>query len=507
MSQDVMGLLGQEDDDAAPARFGQQERRGHLLGLTTAQVVILSVTAAIDVAALLIFQLWAWPIWLISVAVIAFTVWRVRGEPVVSLLATQSRFARRGVSGQTRYRRDVWEPRWDENAMPLPDAPTRSVRSLGSLRFPGALGDCQLYDIDGAGGFIHDRRARRASITLAVLSNAWQLQDSGAQAAAVGGFMGWLNGLEQSAGIAGAVIRVRADRSSSTELADYFSEHGDPAVSRELRREYAQLIQEGAGRAFAFSSSVSITFDLVALEREIHDAGGGIPGLAHVLEQRVGSLAEGMESMRVRVEAWLSGDELEAMCTTSWDPTAAARRRADGNDTLLRAPVMGIEERWTSIRSDESVHRVMWVSEWPRQRAIAGFLEPLLMSGTSSRTVVIELIPHRSDKALKAASKALTDMELTADTKARLGYRVTRKDERAAADVAARERDLVNGHSELAFRGFLVVSAESDDALSRGARDVETAAHRAKVVVQTMHGQQAAAFVRAVLPAPIREDD
>ena len=171
------------------------------------------------------------------------------------------------------------------------------------------------------------------------------------------------------------------------------------------------------------------------------------------------------------------------------------------------APIMGIEEGWSWIRADESVHRVFWVAEWPRKKARTGFLEPLLMPGSSSRSVVLQVIPRSTHQAMKEAGKTLTDMELAAEMRVKMGMRVSRKQRREHEDVEWREKDLVEGHAQASFRGFLVASAGSMDDLSRGTSDIETASHRAGIVIQTMHAQQAAAFVRTMLPIPMVEGE
>lgn len=494
-----------EDEIEAPVRFGQQERRGDFFGLTGAQVWVLGVVAVVCMISLFVLQLWSWPVWLLGVLVAVVTVWRFRGEPVVSMVATQASYVRRRMSGQHTFARDVWEPGWESSTITAGQDGVRQVTARATLKMPGALGDVQTFDIDHAGGFVLDRRAKRVALTLAVQSRAWQLRDPDAQLAAGDGFMAWLNGLEHNTGLVGAVVRVRADRSSSTELSDYVDQHGATNASAALQREYALLIEEGAGRAFAFSATITITFDLEKLTRPIKDAGGGLPGIGHVLDQFVTTATDSATAMGVRVEAWLTGAELGRSVTTAWDPIASARRRAEGLDTLDSAPVMGIEEGWSWIRADESVHRVFWVAEWPRQKAKIGFLEPLLMSGSSSRTVVLEIVPRPTHQALKEAGKALTDMELASDLRTKMGMRVSRKQQREHQDVEWREKDLVDGHAQASFRGFLVASAESMDDLSRGASDIEAAGHRARIVVQTMHAQQAAAFVRTMLPVPMGE--
>lgn len=487
--------------EKAPLRFAQRNRHGKIFGLTGPQAAVILGAVIVCVAAITVLQGASWPFVVAAgVAVVIATI-RINGEPLLTTMLMRSRYVLRAATGQNEYVRDVTETATG----PLQqDALVPGVRNVIRHKYrplPGELGDVELCTVEGAGGFAYDRRNKKAAVTLGLRSRAWELSDTDAQQAAINGFATWLSSLEYEGGLETAVLRVRADRSASTELADYLDEHGADDVSEALDREYSILIREGSGRAFEFSSTVTLTFDVDKMSREISEAGGGLPGLGHVLDSRVASLQDGMEHAKVLVESWLTGDELNRMVAEGWDPIAAARRRAEG--IALAPPVMSIRERSRYVRSNESWHTVTWVSEWPRSRAAAGFMLPLLMRGTSSRTVVLEVAPVQTAAALREVSRQLNDMDTASTLRQKLGFRHSRVDDRGMSDVEYREMDLVEGYGAIDFRGFVVSSAASEDELKVARNDIEQAAHRAMLNVAPMFGQQAAAFVTSVLPVPV----
>jgi hypothetical protein len=88
----------------------------------------------------------------------------------------------------------------------------------------------------------------------------------------------------------------------------------------------------------------------------------------------------------------------------------------------------------------------------------------------------------------------------------KLQSRVTLQHIREAEALEVREGDLVDGFGDVQFRGFVTVSAESKDALAKARSEIEQASHTARVSLASLSGQQAAAFVTAVLPVPVEGD-
>jgi hypothetical protein len=256
-----------------------------------------------------------------------------------------------------------------------------------------------------------------------------------------------------------------------------------------------------------FSNLVTLTFSTTKLNAAIRDAGKGMIGLAAVLKERVASMESAMEHARVSLTGWLDAAELDEVFAAASDPVSASKRReasSTGRHTDVGAPpIMGIDEGWDRLRIDASWHQTFWVAEWPRTDVRTGFLEPLLYAGDATRVITLQVRPIAIHKALAEVNRAQTDMETAETIRLKLHSRVTLTQLREAEDLAVRENDLVDGFGDIQFRGFVTISAESTDALARAKAEIDQASHPARLVLASMSGQQAAAFVTSALPVPI----
>ncbi|QIZ97786.1 SCO6880 family protein [Leifsonia sp. PS1209] len=497
------------DEGAPRVRFAARERRGIFLGLTFLQLVVVGGAIAILLATLFINANAIWVMLPIVALIAFFALATYRREPVLIIAAQAARYAYRSIAGQTVFRRDVWL-RVTMASLKVGHAQIEAVTPTVTSKFllPGALGDVQVVQIPGAGAFIYNARGRLASVTVRVGSRAWALRDKGTQEAAYDGFVEWLSSLESLPGVRETAIRIRVDRASSNELRDYLlareSEHA-PQVSPELRQQYWDLTQTASKRSMGFTNFVTLTFDTGILNAAIRDAGKGLTGLAAVLKERVAGIEASMEHARLTPAGWLTSDDLDELLALSADPVSAATRREQGAATEAHPapPVMGIDEGWDTMRVDQSWHQTFWVAEWPRTDVRTGFLEPLLYAGDATRVITLQVRPVATHKALAQLNRAQSDMETSATIRMKLSSRIPLTHLREEEDLAVREHDLVDGFGDVQYRGFVTVSAESKDALSKARTDIEQASHPARLVLASMSGQQAAGFVTGALPVPL----
>ncbi|MGN7799707.1 SCO6880 family protein [Leifsonia sp. 22587] len=496
------------DEGAPRVRFAARERRGIFLGLTFLQLVVIGAAVAILLATLFINPNAFWVMLPLVALVVFFALASYRREPVLVIAAQAARYAYRSLTGQTAFRRDVWL-RVTMASLNVGQAQVAAVAPVVTSKFllPGALGDVQVIQIPGAGGFIYNARGRLASVTVRVGSRAWALRDKGTQEAAYDGFVEWLSSLENLPGVRETTIRIRVDRASSTQLKDYLVAREDefgPQVSVELREQYWALTKAAAKRSMGFTNYITLTFDTAALNGAIRDAGKGLTGLAAVLKERVAGIETSMEHARLTPAGWLTADELDELNALSADPVAAATRREQDSEIVSApSPVMGIDEGWDSMRVDESWHQTFWVAEWPRTDVRTGFLEPLLYAGDATRVITLQVRPVATHKALAQLNRAQSDMETAATIRMKLSSRIPLTHLREEEDLAVREHDLVDGFGDVQYRGFVTISAESKDALTKARTDIEQASHPARLVLASMSGQQAAGFVTAALPVPL----
>ena len=496
------------EEGAPRVRFAARERRGIFLGLTFLQLVVIAAAVAVLLCTLFIDTNAIWVMLPIIVVVVFFALATYRREPVIVIVAQAARYVLRSLTGQTVFRRDVWF-RVAVASLDVGHAQVAAVAPVVTSKFllPGALGDVQIVQIPGAGGFIYNAHGRLASVTVKVGSKAWALRDKGTQEAAYDGFVEWLSSLENLPGLRESTIRIRVDRASSNELRDYLvvreNEH-DPQVTAELREQYWALTQAASKRSMGFTNYITLTFDTAALNAAIRDAGKGLTGLAAVLKERVAGIETSMEHARLTPAGWLTSDELDELNALAADPVAAAtRREQDSNIVSAPSPVMGIDESWDTLRVDESWHQTFWVAEWPRTDVRTGFLEPLLYAGDATRVITLQVRPVPTHKALAQLNRAQSDMETAANIRMKLSSRIPLTHLREEEDLAIREHDLVDGFGDVQYRGFVTISAESKDALAKARTDIEQASHPARLMLASMSGQQAAGFVTAALPVPL----
>lgn len=508
------------DTDFA-VRFPSRSRAGVFLGLGYPQLFLAAAALLSLATSLTLSAPWAvsGTVAIIAGILFALATITVRGESLLLLIARVSRFLFRSGTSQTKYRRNVWS-RGRGTGRPAGDpgehAPAPEVVSTASL--PGALGDVAIVQLpgDGGGAFVHNAAAKLVAVTVSIRSTAWSLRDRSDREGAVDGIIDWFSSLESITGLTEASCRVRVDRAPSTELQDYVTARdaertaaGLFSITPELEREYDALISLGAKKDMSFTNTVTLVFSTEQLAREIRGAGGGLVGIAALLDNRVDQLRKACETARVEFDQWLNATQLQEMISTAFDPVTAARLREQSSSrrelrggVATAPPLMAVDETFQHVQIDATFHQTFWMSEWPRTETRAGFLEPLLYTGDCTRVLALQMRPVPLEQALKDLNRAQAGQELAASVRFRLQQRVTRRQERETEDLDQREDELVNGFGDVQLRGFLTVSAESADALARARSDIEQAQHPARVKLASMWGQQAASFVTGTLPVP-----
>lgn len=499
------------DEGAPRVRFATRERRGAFLGLTFGQIVVIGAVVAILLGTLLVSPPAFWIVLVPCTVIFVLGVGRYRREPILLIVWQALRYALRAATKQTQFRRNVWM-RVSVASLKIGTARAEEATPAVVSKFllPGALGDVHVVQIPGAGACVFNAKGGLVAVTISVHSRAWSLRDKGTQEGAYEGFVEWLSSLENMPGLVEAVTRIRVDRASTTEMVDYMrarEDEFDPQITPELRRQYFELITAGSKRSMGFSNHVTLVFHTSKLNSAIRDSGGGMIGLGAVLKEKIAAVDHSMDHARVTFDEWLDAGSLEAAMAAASDPVSASRRRereSGGREVAhLNPPMMGVDEQWDSLRIDDSWHQTFWISEWPRTDVRTGFLEPLLYAGDATRVITLQVRPVPIHKALSQVNRAQADMDVAAEIRLRLQARTTRQHDRESEDLAERESDLVDGFGDVQFRGFVTVSAESKDALARARTEIEHASHPARVNLVPMSGQQAAAFVTAVLPVAV----
>ncbi|MBP2437904.1 SCO6880 family protein [Microbacterium amylolyticum] len=494
-------------------RFTQRERRGVFLGRSWPQIIL----AGIAILGMLLPALLAswervWWLLFLGLPLLVLAVWNFRGEPILLLLSQSSRYLWRSMRGQTKFRRNVWRR---VLTTPLPTGnPSERIPVpyvYRHLDLPGGLADVQFVDIPTRGGFIYNARDQVAAVTIRIRSSAWMLRDDTRKAEVYNGFGGWLSSLEGMPALTEANLCVRVDRAPSTELAEHAArrdEERKTVISDELQREYDWLVATEQARSMEFTSTITLSFDVAALSTDVKDSGGGLTGLGAIMFDRVEALKSALVDLDVDFEEWMDAETLDAYTAAALDPmTASARREKLGRsrkESRSRPPMMSIDEHSSSITIDGTEHRTMWVHEWPRTKVRVGFLHPLLYTGESTRSVVLQFRPIPMHEAINELGQAQIDLEAAATVREKWGGRTGILHDREAQDLEDREEDLADGFTDGRFRAFVTISGHSLAEIRRDQTSLEQAGYQAHVRMGLLRNQQWPALVTSVLPIPTR---
>ncbi len=130
----------------------------------------------------------------------------------------------------------------------------------------------------------------------------------------------------------------------------------------------------------------------------------------------------------------------------------------------------------------------------------AAWLYPLLVLGGVRRTISVTAEPIAPSQSFREVRSAKVQKLTEEAQRERLGQVETALDDEEHAAVLRRERELVQGHVEYRFTGYVTVSAASETELEEACAQIEQAAVRSVLEVRRVYGEQDQAFVAAALP-------
>lgn len=474
----------------ATTKFPHRARRGILLGLTAAQLVITTIGGLILLAALMTGGIPAAleliPVWAAFAALVLI---RYRGRPIANWTPIVLRYLARRVGGQLQ---------WLAH-------PGRRPSRRGLLHLPGTAASLRAYtSSDGMLGAVHDPHRRTLTAVLRVSSRAFALLDPDTQESNVEGWGRTLASLARSGKIARIQVLERTVPDSGDALNRYWATHRAPDT--ELASGIYQDMLAAAGPAAApHEAYLAISLDCKEARRLITQAGGGLSGAFHVLAQLASSADQAVRNCGLTPAGWLTAPQIAAVVRTAYDPKALValdRWSATGRpeaDLAAAGPVVLVEEA-DRIRTDTAWHAVFWVENWPRTETGFGFLHQLLFTAGIRRSLSLTYTPQRLDAAFRDVRRRKSTVVADAAERARKGQVEAEEDSIEYADIKARERQLIAGHADVALTGLLTVSADSSEALDTACALIETSAVAAMVDLRRLDLQHAEAFTTAALP-------
>jgi len=212
--------------------------------------------------------------------------------------------------------------------------------------------------------------------------------------------------------------------------------------------------------------------------RRSNDGAERIVAELEALERRC--LAAGLD-----VDGVLSPSALANVMRSSFAVSGAPSGVADSWPWPL-----GIEETWSSIRTDATWHAIYWIAEWPRTGVGSGFLLPLMLEGGLRRTIAVTMAPVEALRAVRRAEHDRTSGAADAELRRRHGFAVTARTRHEHEATARRETELAEGHAAFRFTGYLAVTADDEPALAAACGHLEQTAAQAQLELHRMYGAQ-----------------
>jgi hypothetical protein len=467
------------------ARFPRRPARGVLLGFSASRLVAIALAGFLALAALVAtgwFGLAVSSLIWAPLSATAFVRWG--GRPLAEWAASSLHYGGRYLAGQAEYR----------SRLPLRPRPG------GTLALPGDAASLRLWadPVSGA-AMVHDPHRRTLSAALPVSHPAFVLLDHDDQAQRVSRWGRLQAALAQSGSVSAlqvleAVVPDRGDGALA-----WYDERGSH-VGGWADGQYRALLDQARLGSSTHRTTVSLALDLRAAAKAVKAAGGGMAGAAAVLRQDLSSLADSMRDAGLAAGAPLGEAELAGMVRAAYDPASLFGPRAGAEVGLQSAGPLAVAEQWDCLRHDSGWSAVLWVSEWPRVDAPPDFLHALVFAPGVRRSFSLVLRPLPADAALRQIRKDKTGALADQAQKARVGQVADLSDEAEYADLLARERSVIAGHTDVCFSGFVCVSALSRQELEPARAAVVRAAATAACEVRPLYGRQAQGFVLAALP-------
>jgi hypothetical protein len=481
-----MSTTGSGDTALSPVKFSRLARRGVILGLSAAQLVVVGTAAAVLVLALYLGSGAALILALLFAFLCAGLAWvDLGGRKLVEWLPITAVWIWRAATGQLTYRRRIVRP-----------------RPAGTLALPGDAASLrQWLDPESGAVMVHDPHAGTLTAVVGISHPAFVLLDPADQERRVAAWSRVLATACRSGRVAALQVMERTLPESGHGLAEWWNQHGKSDGSW-AASTYAELIDRAVPAGERHASTISLSLDMKTARRAIRAAGGGQRGAAAVLRQEMQTLTAALRAADLRPSGWLGPGDLAVILRSAYDPAVAGalERHGDIGRDLATAGPVSVAESWEGLRSDSAHHCVLWISEWPRSLVYPGFLAPILLASGGRRTLTLLYTPIRSDQAARDIRRKKTEYISDAAQRRRIGQIEDARQTAEYGDVLQQEADLTAGHGLLRATGLITVSATDAAALEQDVASIEQAAVQSSCETRRLWGQEAQGFAAAALP-------
>lgn len=376
--------------------------------------------------------------------------------------------------------------------------PPPALRSVRILQVVG--GDGQPF------GVLADRQAGTYTGVAEVTGHSFYLADRDAVERRV---VGWGTVLQAAARSGGLVHRLQwidtAEPDDGTALWGYLDRHAIIDAPDGLADSYASLLGHAGPITQRHRVHLAVTISAATARRAIRNAGGGDEGAGVVLGRTMARLREQMAAADLDLASPMPRSEVAELVRTAFDPgiraQLAVRARHDGTTGLCEQAAWPLTTatRTRSLAADGWVHRVLWVSDWPRRPVPIEYLAHLMAGTTALRTVAVTLAPVDPATAARQVEQAAVQRLADEQLRTEKGFRITSRRSRDDDALARREDELADGHADYRFSAYLRISAPGYQELEDAVDEVTQAANMSGLVLSVLTGQQDCGFA-ATLP-------
>ena len=489
--------------EARTYRFGDANRPGLVLGLSTRQAVPM-IAGVLWLAGTLQTPL-PWPVGLVGPAAgltVAFG--RLRGSPLAETVLPGIRLV-----ALKRFNRHRWlqPPLLGEGDPALPEA----MRGLSMLEVPARDAGTPAYVV------VRDRATGCVSAVVRVHGRGFPLAGNAEQDAMLSR---WGDALSPFARDRSPVSRVTwqewthpvgLDRHRAFLTAVGIDDRADGATA-----DYLALLDQQAPVTVAHDVLVTVTVDQRRVRRR-RRVTSQMDAAVETLADEVRLFTARLDAAGLSTDSPLAALELTTAVRLRSDPTRAAQVTtlsrslavAAGRGALAWGP-MTVEPDWGHVRVDGVIHRSYRIAVWPQLPVGSDWMAALLTSAQVTRTITVVMEPVSMPRAARAADREVMAREADAELKERKGFRVNARERKRLADVADRERELAEGHAEFRFVGIVTVTATNLDELDEACADVEQSAAQSLLDLRPLDARHPQAWVaslplgRNIAPSGVR---
>lgn len=501
-----------------PITFPRKEKMGVVLGLDGAGVVSVFLCMVWMILTIVLVPFpWGILICLVVIVPVAvflgwarfkgkrvFTWAFLAGQHLVGKMRGQNQFARatpqanaeaearmsaEAAAKDEKAEKDALE--WGEEVPPKTPKPIH-------LWLPGAADELKAYRTPEGLGVVHDPVRNRLIVTAKMNTRtSYTLQDDFKQGSILDNWANLTSMICSNPVVVGAIPTDVTTVITGEQMQQFYLEKATAAgagaaLNPVAHQGYLDLLAESD--MTHHPQYFTIALSIASMKTEAKHHGSGMNGLLAAAEARMHAFEKDMDDNGFSVDHWVTAEERAGLLYDAFSPSPMGV--VEGMDVSRGGPV-GAYRYWDRLRADEHWHRTFVVEEWPQKPTRPGFMEKVILDLKFRHAVSLVHRAGDDDAAMRQVNRQIKDAELQQNLSRQTGRRVTLEMEREMQDHRDREEELVSGATDMRFRGFISITADSEEDLDRYTNQLKSAAARAHLKIDPCYGQQFEGFMAA----------